>query len=201
MSSVSGLRIIREEHSAVGAMLRSLRILVDDGPGAEPERFFETVRAILLYMDEFPERHHHPNESRLLFPMLLRVAPQLRPLIEQLEQEHHGGNQRVRELLHLLVGWEFLGEPRRAAFVTGLQEYVRFYLQHMHNEEMQLLPVAAERLGAAERAELDAAFEAARDPFAGGRRDAEYEALFSRIVRQAPAPVGLGQRRQPGRVG
>jgi hypothetical protein len=47
-----------------------------------------------------------------------------------------------------------------------------------------------ERLRAADRAELDAAFAAARDPLAGGQRDAVYERLFNRIVAEAPAPIG-----------
>jgi hemerythrin-like domain-containing protein len=192
MPAVSALRSIREDHNAVGAMLRSLRILVDDGPRQDPARFFETVRGILFYMEEFPERRHHPNESKLLFPMLLRVAPELKAIIDQLETEHHRGEHRVRELQHLLVCWEFLGESRRAGFVAALHEYVRFYLQHMHNEETQLLP-AAMRLTPAERSELDAAFEASRDPLAGGPRDASYDGLFSRIVEHAPAPVGLGR--------
>jgi hemerythrin-like domain-containing protein len=134
MSTVSSLKIIRDEHNAVGAMLRSLRILVDDGPGEHPARFFETVRGMLFYMDEFPERRHHRNESELLFPMLLRVAPELRPAIERLEVDHHAGERRVRELQHLLVSWEFVGESRRNAFVVALQDYVRFYLQPMHKE-------------------------------------------------------------------
>jgi hemerythrin-like domain-containing protein len=122
--------------------------------------------------------------------MLLRVAPELRPAIERLEVDHHAGERRVRELQHLLVSWEFVGESRRNAFVVALQDYVRFYLQHMHVEETQLLPTAADRLTIADREELGEAFEAARDPLAGGQRDAVYERLFNRIVAEAPAPIG-----------
>jgi hemerythrin-like domain-containing protein len=188
----SALSIIREEHVAVSAMLRSLRMLADRGPGAHPARFFETLRAMLFYMDEFPERRHHPNETNLLFPMLMRAAPELKPVVERLEFDHMAGEHKVRELQHLLTAWEFIGETRRAAFAAGLADYIRFYLQHMQAEETHLLPIAQARLSPCEHAELDAAFEAARDPMAGGQRDAVYEALFSRIVTQAPAPIGVG---------
>lgn len=36
------------------------------------------------------------------------------------------------------------------------------------------------------------AFEADRDPLAGGAREPDWEQLFSRIVRLAPAPIGVG---------
>ena len=193
MQGASALAIIREEHAAVSAMLRSLRLLVDKGPGRQRARFFETVRAMLFYMDEFPERHHHPNESRLLFPLLLRAAPELQPIVERLEADHAAGEHRVRELQHMLVGWEFLGDSRRAAFVAALQEYVRLYQQHMQTEETHLLPLAAARLSPQDHAELNATFGAARDPLAKGSRDPVYEALFERIVLHAPAPIGLEQ--------
>jgi hemerythrin-like domain-containing protein len=192
MSSVSALSILREEHAAVSALLRSMRLLVDKGPGEQRARFFETLRAMLFYMDEFPERRHHPNESKLLFPMLLRTAPELQPVIEKLEADHAAGEYRVRELQHMLVGWEFVGESRRAAFATAVHAYVQPYLQHMQAEETHLLPQAASRLSPEQHAELNAAFESARDPLAAGNRDPVYEALFDRIVQHAPSPVGLG---------
>jgi len=193
MSGASALSIIREEHAAVSALLRSLRLLVEKGPGEQRTRYFETVRAMLFYLDEFPERRHHPNETKLLFPALLRAAPELQPVIEKLDADHAAGEHRVRELQHMLVGWEFVGETRRAGFVEALQEYVRLYLAHMQAEETWLLPQAARLLGPAQQAELDAAFAAARDPLAAGRRDPAYEELFDRIVQHAPSPIGLGQ--------
>jgi hemerythrin-like domain-containing protein len=192
MSGASALGIIREEHAAVSALLRSLRLLVEKGPGEQRPRFFETLRAMLFYLDEFPERRHHPNESHLLFPMLLRAAPDLQPVIEKLDADHAAGEHRVRELQHMLVGWEVLGDARRAGFVAAVQEYVRLYLQHMQVEETYLLPQAARVLAPAQQAELDAAFSAARDPLVGAR-DPAYEELFDRIVQQAPSPIGLGQ--------
>ena len=193
MSGASALTIIREEHAAVSALLRSLRLLMEQGPGEQRTRFFETVRAMLFYLDEFPEKRHHPNESNLLFPILLRAAPELQPVLQKLEADHAQGEHRVRELQHMLLGWEFLGDSRRAGVVGAVQDYIRQYLQHMQVEETHLLPQAARVLTPAQHAELDAAFDAARDPLASGPRDAVYEDLFDRIVQHAPAPIGLGQ--------
>lgn len=190
--STDAIQIIHEEHAAIEAMLRSLELLVEHGPAGKPQRFFEVVRSMLFYIDEFPERRHHPNESRFLFPLLMRGAPELGPVIERLEIDHESGERRVRELQHLLAAWEIIGDSRRGAFTAVLAEYLRFYLNHMRIEETELLPVAQRLLTAEERQSLDAKFSDQRDPLAGGRRDSEYETLFSRIVQKAPAPIGLG---------
>lgn len=186
------LQIIRDEHAAVAAVLRSLTQMVERGPGDTPERFFDVLRAMLFYIDEFPERLHHPKESDLLFPKLARVAPELMPVIRRLEGDHMKGEGRVRELQHLLLAWELLGDGRRPAFSQAAQEYVRFYLEHMRVEETQLLPVAQERLSEEDWAQLDTAFAHQRDPLAGGEHDASYDRLFTRIVMKAPAPIGVG---------
>jgi hemerythrin-like domain-containing protein len=164
----SAIRLIREEHAALAAVLKSLQALVESGPRDEHATFFETVAAMLFYVDEFPERRHHPTESNLLFPMLLTAAPELTAVIRSLEMEHVAGEGRVRELQHLLLAWRFLGDSRRPKFAAALAEYVRFYLAHMSLEEAELLPVAAARLSPSQVAELDAAFDAARDPLVGG---------------------------------
>ena len=67
MSSIT-LRTIHEEHASLAAVLQSLRLMLNQGPGDEPAAFFDVVRAMLFYIDEFPERQHHPKESQLLFP-------------------------------------------------------------------------------------------------------------------------------------
>jgi hemerythrin-like domain-containing protein len=190
------VQIIRQEHAGVSAVLRSLSPLVEAGPGDEPLRFFDVLRAMLFYIDEFPEKRHHPKESNLLFPRVARAAPEMMPVIRRLEADHMMGEGRVRELQHLLLGWELIGEARRAVFAKAVDDYVRFYLDHMKTEETQLLPAAERALTAADWVELDRAFETDRDPLAGGVRDPSYERLFTRIVMATPAPLGVGRELQ-----
>ena len=192
MSHLS-LRTIRDEHAALAAMLRSLSLMLGRGPGNEPDRFFDVLRAMLFYIDEFPERLHHPKESDLLFPKVLRVAPQVMPTVERLEKDHMRGEGAVRELQHHLLAWELLGEPRRAAFETAAKDYVAFYLEHMQLEESVILPAAEKLLGDADWSELDAAFAGNRDPLTGNYPcEPLYDRLFTRIVMAAPEPIGLG---------
>ena len=188
----SCLQIIREEHAAVSAVLRSLLMLIDNGPGDQPERFFDVLRAMLFYIDEFPEKRHHPKESNLLFPRIARALPALLPVIQRLEADHMRGEGKVRELQHLLLAWELIGDSRRQVFVDAASAYVSFYLEHMRTEETELLPAAAGALTVKEWDDLAAAFEGDRDPLAGGVRDASYDRLFTRIVLRTPAPIGAG---------
>ncbi len=192
MSSIS-LRTIREEHASLAAVLHSLRLLLDQGPGDEPAAFFDVMRAMLFYIDEFPERQHHVKESQWLFPKVAERAPEAVAAIAQLEREHAGGEAAVRELQHLLLGWELMGDARREVFAEALRAYVRFYLEHMRLEETVVLPAAQQHLKAEDWTAIDAAFAGNANPLAEGpARDPAYDRLFTRIVMRAPSPIGLG---------
>ncbi len=191
--SRESLRIIHDEHETLSAMLRSIGMMVDRGPGNDPENFFDVLRAMLFYIDEFPERLHHTKESELLFPPVARLAPETRETIDRLEKDHQRGEAAVRELQHLLLAWELIGDARRGAFDAAAKRYLAFYLEHMRLEETVILPVAQKVLTAADWAELDAAFATNCDPLTGKYpRDPVYDRLFTRIVSLAPAPIGLG---------
>jgi hemerythrin-like domain-containing protein len=188
------IRIIRDEHAALAAMLKSLGLMVDRGPGKEVESFFDVLRAMLFYIDEFPERLHHPKESNLLFPRVARLAPETMDVIVRLEKDHANGELAVRELQHLLLAWELVGESRRAAFDEAAKRYLDFYMEHMRLEESVILPAAQKVLSASDWKELDEAFATNCDPLTGKYpRDPSYDRLFTRIVMRAPAPIGLGE--------
>ena len=187
------LAVIRDEHRALRVMLLSMHQLIRRGPGHDSARFFRSLRAMLLYIDEYPERLHHPKETGLLFPRVLARRPAVKAAIERLDADHECSEHAVRGLMHLLVGWEFLGNSRRQAFEDAFTHYRAAYLEHMDAEEQEILPVAREALTDEDWALVDQAFEANRDPLTG-KYPAQgiYEALFTRIANDAPAPVGLG---------
>ena len=182
----SSLQIIHDEHSSLAAMLRSMQKLVGRGPDEEhPRLFFDVVRAMLFYIDEFPERMHHPKESTLLFPHLMRASPEVAALVERLERDHVNSHKAVRELQHLLLAWELLGESRKTAFVEKSQSYVTFHLEHMQLEESVILPEAKKVLTDSQWRVLNTAFEKNCDPLTGKyQHDPAYDRLFTRIVMQ-----------------
>ena len=173
-------------------MLRSLSMMLAHARrhGALPD--FDVLRAMLFYIDEFPERLHHAKESELLFPRLRQKAPEVGPVLDRLDREHAAGETMIRDLGHALLAFEMLGRSRWAAFEDRLELYVNFYLAHMSTEEREVLPLAQTRLDAQDWAELDAAYSAHCDPLTGHDPGDDYREVFQRIVDKAPAPIGLG---------
>jgi hemerythrin-like domain-containing protein len=190
--SHESLRIIREEHQALAAMLRTMGLLLAEHRkrGTQPD--FGVLRAMLFYVDEFPERLHHTKESQLLFPKVRARSGELGEVLDKLDRDHDRGEQAIRELEHALLAFEMMGEPRREAFEQALKRYTDAYLAHMRTEEEDVLPLAQRVLTEADWNELDAAFAANRDPLTGHKPETAYEGLFTRIVNALPAPLGLG---------
>jgi hemerythrin-like domain-containing protein len=191
--SHAALRVIHDEHAALSAMLRSIVLLLSQHrrQGTLPD--FGSLRAMLFYMDEFPEQRHHLKESQLLFPKLRERTHEADAVLDRLDQDHARGERAIRDLEHALLGFEMMGEPRRVAFENAVQQYADFYFQHMSLEEKQIMPLAEKLLTDQDWAELDEAFAANRDPLTGHEPEDEYRALFSRIVNALPAPLGLGE--------
>ena len=193
MAQPRSLQIIRDEHASLAAMLQSMRMLVERGPDDSRKNFFDVLRAMLFYIDEFPERLHHRKETELLFPLIRARSDSAGEILEKLDRDHGVGERAIRDLEHTLLSWEMLGESRRDHFEQAVERYLSFYLKHMQLEEEVVLPLAQQVLEPADWAVLDDAFSENRDPLTGHPPSAEYEQLFSRIVRTAPAPIGLGE--------
>lgn len=189
----SALQTIRDEHASLAAMLQSMRLMVEKGPSDDHRQFFNVLRAMLFYIDEFPERLHHPKESNLLFPKVVKLAPKTMGAVDKLERDHMRSEKAARDLQHLLLAWDLLGPSRRAAFEEAVGHYIDAYLEHMNLEENVILPEAERCFSDEDWRLLDAAFAENADPLTGQYRPTEaYERLFTLIVTRAPSPIGLG---------
>lgn len=186
------LDILQDEHQALAAMLRSLSMLLAQARRENTLPDFEVLRAMLFYVDEFPEKLHHSKETELLFPVLRERCPELAPVLARLDRDHGTSEKAIRALQHLLLAFEVLGEPRRQAFEEAVQQYIASYLEHMGIEEREVLPAARRVLSADDWALLDAAFAQNKDPLTGHEATEEFKPLFRKIVMNAPAPIGLG---------
>jgi hemerythrin-like domain-containing protein len=188
------LHVIRAEHDVLAAMLRTLPLALTQQRQAGLEPNFTALRAMLFYVDEFPEKLHHPKESEILFPKLRARAPTLRETLDELDHDHSHGERAIRELQHSLLAWEQMGEPRRERFELQLEHYIARYLRHMQREESEVLPMALRVLTPEDWADLDDAFAANRDPLAfPDASDQIYAPLRQRIVTALPTPLGWGR--------
>lgn len=186
------LEIIRDEHSSLAAMLQSMRMLVDRGRRAT-RRTSSTCCAPCSTSTSFPSGCTARKRPSCCFPAWRRPRSTSAWPWRGWARDHEYTEHAVREIQHLLLGWGLLGEARRQVFVDAFTKYVNLYLAHMRLEEQEILPAAEKYLSEADWKLLDAAFEEDCDPLTGKYKpDPVYEQLFSRIVREAPAPIGLG---------
>ena len=156
---------------------------------------FQVLRSMVRYIDQYPEKLHHPKEDQYLFARLVARAPETRLLVEELQAQHEEGERLIRELERALLFMEEGWPVGAREFRNAVEAYAEFHWKHMRKEEQQLLPLAERHLTAEDWQAIDAAFAANRDPIAG-MQERDFEKLFSRIVALAPDPVGLGERWQ-----
>jgi len=189
----TAIKIIHDEHRSISAVLHALKQLATDAEDSSVEPRFEVFRAMIYYIDQFPERLHHPKEDQYLFALLVARAPQAKELVEELRAEHVMGAQLIRDLEQALVGLEVGWQGGARAFSAAVDAYAQFHWSHMRKEEQKLLPLAERFLTVEDWREIDAAFAGNNDPIAD-LREQDFEKLFSRIVALAPEPLGLGER-------
>jgi hemerythrin-like domain-containing protein len=195
MAMQQALRIIYDEHRSIAAVLSGLKSLAQMAQDARLRPEFKVFRAMIYYIDAFPERMHHPKEDEHLFARLLLRKPDARALVEGLQAEHVMGRQLVRDLEQALLEVEETWPKGVAKFTAAIDAYAQFHWQHMNKEEKELLPLAQQALLAEDWSAIAAAFAGNADPIAD-LREKDFATLFQRIVALAPAPVGLGERWQ-----
>jgi len=191
------LRVIRDEHSSLSAVLRSIGLLLAESRRHRLAPDFRVLRAMLFYIDEFPEKVHHTKETALLFPKIRARSSEAAGVIARLDADHALSHRAVLDLQHDLLALEMMSEAadapaRRERFEKEMETYIAAYLDHIRIEEVEILPLAERVLTTADWAELDTEFMRNRDPLTHREGDDAFRPLFKRILMTLPAPLGLG---------
>ncbi len=181
------------EHRSIAAVLHAMtQVMRNAGPqgrNLDPK----LLRAMLYYLDVFPERVHHPKEERYLFAAIRRRTHDADHVLKALARDHEQGEQAIRSLEQALVRYEQGGAAEFEALREALTRFVAGYREHMRKEEQEIMPIAQRVLGDAEWAELNAEWAAHHDPLAGIESGDDYERLLDRIIELAPAPLGIAR--------
>lgn len=187
------IRIILDEHRSISAVLSGLKSVAQMARDTKVRPAFEVFRAMIYYIDAFPERMHHPKEDEHLFARLLQRNPDARALVEGLKAEHVSGAQLVRDLEQALLAYEQTWPAGAERFGAAVENYSQFHWKHMGREENEVLPLAQQSLTAEDWGAIETAFAGNQDPIAD-LREKDFDRLYQRIVNLAPAPIGLGDR-------
>ena len=186
------LQALYSEHRSIAAVLHGMRYLVREQRSRDRSVDPRVFRAMLYYLDVFAEREHHPKEEDFLFPALRRRSAEAGAVLDELGREHAHGERTIRELEQALLRYEEGGEREFLLFAAAVERYVSLYFEHMRKEEQLVMPLAEKTLTAADWSAIEDAFASHRDPLHGAPTGDDYDALFTRIVNLAPAPIGLG---------
>jgi hemerythrin-like domain-containing protein len=176
------VELIKAEHRALARVIGAMQALVTRWRAPEEKPDLGLFDSMLHYIENVPDRIHHPKEDHVLFPAIERRSRQGSELIAQLGHEHARGESMLaatRSALHRLQG----GEPNALeGLATAVEEFAEFYWWHLHREEEQLIPLACASLTDDDWHEIQAAFASNTDPLFGAECAAEYRALYERIA-------------------
>jgi hemerythrin-like domain-containing protein len=183
---------VQDEHRSISAVLSGLRELARaaQDPAVRPD--FRVLHAMIHYIDAYPEKLHHPKEEEFLFKRLEARAPYASLLLDDLRKQHVRGAELIRELQRSVIGFEVEWPKGASPFVAAVNDYADFHWAHMRKEEQELLPLCERYFTGEDWRAAAAAFGTNPDALGGVRDDKQFQALFSRIVNLAPAPIGLG---------
>ena len=191
------LAIIQREHRALAAVLYTFDHVLADIRAGKIEPDFALFEAVLSYVQDFPDRYHHPKEDEVLFPLIVKRAPEVKTLIEELQAQHHEGVRLTSDLKWKLDAWKKAPAQGFAGFDAAAQKFIDWQRKHMAKEERTVMPAAREKLQPADWAAADAAFVDNDDPIFGANPKKVYDQLLSKIASLAPEPYGLAQRKEP----
>jgi hemerythrin-like domain-containing protein len=192
----SALAIIHDEHRSLAAVIHGLRYLVRETHERNAKPDFKVLWAMIFYLDEFPEKMHHPKESAYLFARLHLRTHGADTVIAELERQHLASARHVRDL-ELALGHYEAGMPDGLEkFSAAVEEFAEETMKHMALEEHAVIPLARKHLTAEDWVEIGAAFSENGDPRFDAKSDQECRDLFSRIVNLAPPPIGVGPARK-----
>lgn len=195
---MEALRIILDEHQSLAAILHAMRHIIGEIGAGRLQPDFGLLRAMVYYLDAYPEQSHHPKEDRYLFaPLKLRTSEGAEALA-QLAQEHADSEVRIHALEVALGLYSDDAPDGFATFSQAFESYAAFYRSHMLLEEREILPLLLEHLTAEDWAAAAQAFRAETDPMSGtqtAQRNEDFQRIFSKLVAAAPDPIGLGAGR------
>jgi hemerythrin-like domain-containing protein len=178
------LPIIEAEHRTLGTLLKGLKMQTDDLVAGRPPSDPQLLHTIIRYIAAYPERYHHPKETRHLFSRLRMRTDEFDGVLDRLDREHLLGESLLHALSGALDAAEAGGEAEVRAFSQIVYRFVEFYWQHMRLEEDVVLPAARRLFTEDDWDDLDCAFSGHVDPLvtiAGRYGDEDFTTLIRRL--------------------
>ena len=189
---MEAIRIIEDEHQSLAAILHAVRYMLKEIAAGALQPDFKLLRAMVHYLDAYPEQRHHPKEDEYLFARLKLRTDEGAEAMARLEQEHAGGEARIKALEIALHQYASGDRDGFDAFSRAFENFAEFYRNHMLLEEREVLPLARKHFTEEDWEAVAEGFRRNEDPMGGTREGEDFQKIFSKLVAAAPPPIGLG---------
>ena len=186
------LDIISTEHRSMWQLTVVLEELCKHCAEPEHKPDAELFELILDYIEQYVERVHEPKEETYLYRAVLERSSEGNDMIAEFKREHAGTPDAVARLRAQMKAVVRDYPAGAAEFRQALEDYISMMRRHIRKEESDLFPLARKTLTDVDWDEINSAFADSADPSFGEQALVEFRARMSRIVNQAPAPIGFG---------
>jgi len=188
--SKEAIATIIEEHRSLKAIVHGLKHLLNEARTDGGQHNFKRFRAMLHYIDAYPERRHHPKEETFIFAKLRLRTDAADQVLDELEQQHQRTEDQVSRLHERFDAFEAGETGGLAGFANAVDQYAEAMWQHMAMEEKVLLPLARSHLTDQDWAEIGDAFRENADPaYVVASRD-DLETFLNEIMRNTEFEAG-----------
>jgi hemerythrin-like domain-containing protein len=174
-------QLLMEEHEIILRGLRVLEALA--AKAARGDRVpAQAVDALLAFLTEFADAHHHGKEEKILFPALEEAGfpPDDGP-VGVMVQEHVQGRELISALC--AAAPQAAGDAAaRARFADTARAYTALLSAHIDKENHVLFPMADQAIGGEDRRRVEEEFDAFER--ASAARRTQQEGAVARLARE-----------------
>ena len=177
------ITVLQNDHRNVSVLLQLLDPLASKvAPGTPAD--FVPILDIMNYMTRYSDLFHHPMEE-LVFKKLMERDDNTSPLVATLIAEHKFLGEKGRQLINSVRNVVNGFEPHEGRLAPERQDYATSLGKHMSREETEVFPLASKLLSDDDWAAIERGMVARADPLFGVGQEAQYVALYDRIVSAA----------------
>lgn len=180
------LATIRDEHRSIAAVLQGLKEVVAKVDAGQIPADFSLLRAMLYYIEKFPEALHHPKEELYLFRLLQLRTDECNAVIAELSEQHRAGAAMLGQLRETLKRYESGDDHAHTAFSKVVHDFVETQWRHMAAEEKIILPLANRYLTLNDWQQVATAFLDNGDSRFGSQAGEPFEQLLNRVLNLLP---------------
>jgi nucleotide-binding universal stress UspA family protein/hemerythrin-like domain-containing protein len=187
-ASERAISLIQDEHRSLAVVAKSLQEMAPRATAGDAGDL-AALGHLVRYLQEFPERVHHPKEERYLHRLLRERHPSATALLAEVEAQHVREHRLLEQVTQCLAEFVDAGgaadtaaAPAARLLNDAVKDLSDQVISHIGFEEREVLPLARAHLAEADWREVAEAFAANDDARFGDLPAEEFRRLFTRIA-------------------